>query len=271
VTYFEGTEVPPMPESPIDLAEQLRAHLESLRAAGVLFVPRGELIAPLRIIPLALAQPAPEPEDPLETRRTELAVLETEVTKCDRCKELFSTRLQTVFGTGPLEAEVAFVGEAPGPEEDAQGEPFVGKGGQVLGRIIAACGFTREHAYLFNAIKCRPPKNRTPTAAECGNCRDFFRKQFDLVQPKHVVALGQFVARLLSSQNATLAELRGTVHQYRGVPLVCTHHPNDLVIDEATQTEKERAAAARRKRETWEDMQLLLRTMGRAVPGAKSG
>jgi DNA polymerase len=256
-----------MPEEanvPIDLAQQILAHLDALRTAGVLFVPRGEAIALPRIIPLAVAAAAPE--DPTTTRRRELDVLANEVAACDRCSELFSTRLQTVFGTGPLDAEVAFVGEAPGPEEDAQGEPFVGKGGQVLGRIIAACGFTREHAYLFNAIKCRPPKNRTPTAAECGNCRDFFRRQFEIVKPKHVVALGQFVARLLSGQNATLAELRGKVHQYRGVPLVCTHHPNDLVIDEAKPNEQ---AVAKRKRETWEDMQLLLRTMGREAPGNK--
>jgi DNA polymerase len=252
---------------PIDLAQQLRAHLEALRAAGVLFVPRGETIAPPQIVVLPAA-PIVAPEDPAVTRRRELGVLADEVAACDRCSELFSTRLQTVFGTGPLDAEVAFVGEAPGPEEDAQGEPFVGKGGQLLGRIIAACGFTREHAYLFNAIKCRPPKNRTPTAAECGNCRDFFRRQFDLVKPKHLVALGQFVARLLTAQNATLAELRGTVHQYRGVPLVCTHHPNDLVVGESKPNDRE-AAVARRKRETWEDMQLLLRTMGRDVPGNK--
>ena len=178
---------------------------------------------------------------------------------CDRCSELFSTRLQTVFGTGPLDAEVAFVGEAPGSDEDAQGEPFVGKGGQLLGRIIAACGFTREHAYLMNAIKCRPPKNRTPTVAECANCRDYFRRQFELVKPKHIVALGQFVSRLLSGQNETLAALRGTVHQYRGVPLICTHHPDDIEKDKT----------GKLKRETWDDMKLLLSAMDRDVPGNK--
>src|SRR5439155_17990254 len=138
-------------------------------------------------------------------RRRELEVLRTEVAACDKCSELFSTRLQTVFGTGPLDAEVTFVGEAPGSEEDAQGEPFVGKGGQLLGRIIAACGFRREHIYLFNAIKCRPPKRRTPTNAECANCRDFFRRQFEAVRPKHLVALGPFAARLFTGQNAPLA------------------------------------------------------------------
>jgi DNA polymerase len=254
-----------MPDGPIDLVHQLRAHLASLQAAGVLFVPRGEPVAPIRVVPrpsvapVAPVEPPPPPEDPSAVRRRELAVLATEVAACDKCSELFSTRSQAVFGTGPLDADVAFVGEAPGSAEDAQGEPFVGSGGQLLGRIMAACGFTREHAYLFNAIKCRPPKNRTPTNAECGNCRDFFRRQFELVKPRHVVALGPFVARLLSGQNATLAALRGTVHRYRGVPLVCTHHPDE--------TEKDKTGKL--KRETWDDMKLLLTAMGREVPANK--
>ncbi len=254
-----------MPEGPVDLVEQLRAHLASLQAAGVLFVPRGEPVAPVRVAappdsaPVELEAPAP-PEDPLDVRRRELAVVARDVAACDKCSELFSSRSQTVFGTGPLDAEVAFVGEAPGPAEDAQGEPFVGPGGQLLGRIIGACGFTREHAYLFNVIKCRTPKNRTPTDAECINCRDFFRRQFDSVKPKHVVALGPFVSRLLSGQrNATLGALRGTVHRYRGVPLVCTHHPDEVEKDKS----------GKLKRETWDDMKLLLSAMGRTVPTPK--
>ena len=220
----------------IDLVQQVRAHLESLRAAGVLLVPRGPAIAPRRVMaPAATVAPAvvaPEPEaDPLETRRRELTVLAAEVAGCGKCSELFSTRSQTVFGTGPLDAEVAFVGEAPGPAEDAQGEPFVGKGGQLLGRIIAACGFTRDSVYLLNVIKCRPPKNRTPTNGECANCRDYFRRQFELVRPKHFVALGDLAVRLLSGQKESLPALRGTVHSYRGVPLVCTHHPDDMEKD----------------------------------------
>ncbi len=256
----------------VDLRDQLRQHLESLQAAGLLFVPR-PVGTPLRVAAQrSTASIAVQPEpvlDPFEVRRQELGVLASEVAKCDKCSELFSTRTQTVFGTGPLDAEVAFVGQAPGPEEDAQGEPFAGKGGEVLGRIIAACGFTRDSVYLFNAIKCRPPKNRAPTNAECVNCRDFFRRQFELVKPKHVVALGQFASRLLTGQNATLAAVRGTVHEYRGVPLICTHHPDELVIDEQKQSEKEVAAALKRKRETWDDMKLLLSAMGRQTPEGK--
>lgn len=256
-------------EGPIDLVQQVRQHLASLQAAGVLLLPRGAPIAipQLRLVPAPSESGHPrlvavtetESADPLELRRRELDVLRAEVAACDKCSELFSTRTQTVFGTGPLEPEVAFVGEAPGADEDAQGEPFVGKGGQLLGRIIAACGFTRDHAYLFNVIKCRPPRNRAPTNPECANCRKFFRRQFDLVKPKHVVALGPFVSRLLTGQNATLVALRGKVHQYRGVPLVCTHHPDEIEKDKT----------GKLKPATWEDMKLLLRTMGREVPGAK--
>jgi uracil-DNA glycosylase family 4 len=247
----------------LDLIRQLRAHLESLHAAGVLFMPF-DGNAPVRVATAPMragpAEAVPEPpHDPFEVRRYELGVLATAVAACDKCSELFSTRTQTVFGTGPLDAEVMFVGEAPGSDEDAQGEPFVGKGGQLLGRIIAACGFTRESVYLCHAIKCRPPKSRTPTAAECANCRDFFRRQFELVKPKHLVALGPFAARLFAGQNATLAVLRGKVHQYRGAPLVCTHHPDDI----------EKDTTGRLKPETWEDMKLLLRAMGRDVPGTK--
>jgi DNA polymerase len=250
-----------MRDGPIDLVRQLRAHLESLRAAGVLFVPFDAnatlRVAATRGVAQVAAEPAPV--DPIEVRRRELEVLRGEVAACDRCSELFSTRTQPVFGSGPLDPEVAFVGDAPGSDEDAQGEPFVGKGGQLLGRIIAACGFTREHVYLFNAIKCRPPAGRAPTAVECANCRSFFDQQFDLVKPKHLVALGVVASRLLTGGKVPTGQLRGKVHDYRGVPLICTHHPDAIESDKT----------GKRKPETWDDMKLLLRTMGRPVPGAK--
>lgn len=248
-----------MSSNPVDLGLQLRMHLESLQGSGVLFVPRSKLVlAPLRVaanLPPASVQ-APTEVNPLEVRRRELELLANEVAACGKCSELFSTRLTTVFGAGPLDAEVAFVGDAPGSEEDAQGQPFVGKGGQLLGRIVAACGFTHDRVYLLNVIKCRPPRDRVPAAAECANCRDFFQRQFELVRPKYVVALGRFVSKLLAQQNAALSQLRGTVHQYRGVPLICTHHPDDIEGDPTN----------RLRRETWDDMKLLLATMGREVP-----
>jgi DNA polymerase len=258
-----------MPE-PIDLARQLRAHLESLSAAGVKFVPRGKplALAPLRVAAKQETAAATEeaPADPLETRRRELKVLAEEVEKCDRCPELFSTRTQTVFGVGPIDPEVAFIGEAPGGDEDRVGEPFVGKAGQLLTRIINACGFKREEVYIFNMVKCRPPgaagsgsANRQPSADECSNCRPFFDRQFDLVKPKYIVALGNIPAKALLNTTTGITRLRGRMFEYRGVPLLCTFHPSYLLRDDTGE----------KKRDVWEDMKLLLRTMGRPIPTAK--
>ncbi|HSQ58729.1 MAG TPA: uracil-DNA glycosylase [Gemmata sp.] len=257
--------------NPIDLTAQVRAHLESLRAAGVMFVPRGEPF----VIPAAppvterAGEPAPVAAPPLDDaakRRLELAVLAGEVAGCDLCPELFSTRTQTVFGVGPIDPEVAFVGEAPGGDEDRQGEPFVGKAGQLLTRIIVGCGFRREDVYIFNMIKCRPPgaagsgsSNRPPKPEECANCRPFFDRQFELVKPKHLVALGGTAAKALLNTATGITRLRGRVLEYRGVPLICTFHPSALLRDET----------GNMRRDVWEDMKLLLRTMGRPIPDVK--
>jgi len=247
---------------PIDLTRQLRAHLESLRAAGVMFVPRGEPLtfAPLQVSasPTTVAKLEPPP-DPLAVRRKELTVLSAEVAKCNKCDGLFSTRTQTVFGVGPIDPDVAFVGEAPGADEDRSGEPFVGKAGQLLTRIINGCGFKREEVYIFNTLKCRPPGNRTPTPEECQNCRPFFERQFDIIRPKHVVALGGTAAKNLLNTSTGITRLRGKVYTFRDVPLICTFHPSALLRDDT----------GKMKRDVWEDMKLLLRTMGRAIPEVK--
>jgi len=255
---------------PIDLTRQVRAHLESLRTAGVMFVPRGEPIAlaPLRVAatPREATAPPPPPPDPVVVRKRELTVLAAEVEKCDRCPELFSTRRQTVFGVGPIDPDVAFIGEAPGGDEDRAGEPFVGKAGQLLTRILNGCGFKRDEVYIFNTLKCRPPgtagsgsANRPPTLEECENCRPFFERQFDIVKPKHVVALGGTAAKNLLNTSTGITKLRGKVYTLRGVPLICTFHPSAMLRDE---TEKTRRAI-------WEDMKLLLKTMGRPNPNEK--
>jgi len=246
---------------PFDLARQVQAHLESLRAAGVMFVPRGE---PLAFVPVLATvnsvEVAPEPPpDPLAIRRRELGVLATEVAGCNRCEGLFSTRTQTVFGVGPVDPDVAFVGEAPGADEDRTGEPFVGNAGQLLTRIINGCGFKREDVYIFNTLKCRPPGNRTPTIEECDNCRPFFERQFDIIRPKHVVALGGTAAKSLLNTTTGITRLRGKVYTFRGVPLICTFHPSAVLRDES----------GGMKRDVWEDMKLLLRTMGKPLPEVK--
>jgi uracil-DNA glycosylase len=271
----------------IDVVRQFRAHLESLRAAGVQFVPRVAL-APLRVAAnqavthqeeihvatppdvtpsLFEATPDAVPDSP-DSRRHALDLLATEISTCDKCPELFSTRTQTVFGVGRIDPDVAFVGEAPGGDEDRIGEPFVGKAGQLLTRIINACGFKREEVYIFNILKCRPPgavgsgsANRQPTAEECGNCRPFFDRQFDLVRPKYLVALGATAAKNLLETSTGIGKLRGKVYQFRGVPLICTFHPSAILRDDTDKT----------RRDVWEDMKLLLRTMGRPIPEVKKG
>jgi DNA polymerase len=251
---------------PTDLARQLRLHLEALKAAGVEFLPRTGLVAPVAgLCEAGIGRPAcvrpatEEPPDPLAARRHALTILADEAATCECCSELFSTRTQTVFGVGPLNPDVCFVGEAPGADEDAQGLPFVGRAGQLLTRIILACGFQRDEVYVCNALKCRPPNNRTPTPDEVTNCRPFVERQIQLVKPKHIVALGGTAAKALLKTTTGITRLRGTVHDYQGVPLVCTFHPSALLRDDS----------GKMKRDCWEDMKLLLRTMGRPVPRPK--
>src|SRR6516162_2706343 len=173
---------------------QLHQRLRSLSAAGVDWLPQGPALEVEATTPLfpadeiveATGSAAPATED----RRIALAQLADEVRLCTRCPELCSTRTQTVFGDGQAGAELCFVGEAPGEDEDRQGLPFVGAAGQLLNKIIEACGMKREEVYIMNVIKCHPPRNRTPLPNEAANCRSFFDRQLDLVRPKYICALG---------------------------------------------------------------------------------
>lgn len=192
-------------------------------------------------------------------RRHSLQLLAQEVGNCDLCGELFATRTQTVFGSGPVDPEVAFVGEAPGADEDREGQPFIGRAGQLLTRIITRCGFSRPDVYIFNTLKCRPPNNRQPNGDECSNCRPYFERQFDLVAPKYVVALGLTAARNMLQSTDSLRGLRGRMHQYRGRQLLVTYHPSALLRDHSKQMWWD----------CWEDMKLLLKTMGRPIPEEK--
>src|SRR5262249_54771972 len=160
---------------------------------------------------------------------------------------------------GPAGAELCFVGEAPGADEDRQGEPFVGAAGQLLNRIIAACGMKREEGYICNILRCRPPGNRTPLPEEAANCRGWLDRQLELVRPKYVVALGACAAQNLLGTTTAIGRLRGRFHDYRGIPVLCTFHPAFLL------------RSPERKRDVWDDMKVLLARMGRPVPGQKPG
>ncbi len=261
--------------NPAELARQLRQHIHSLRAAGVEWVPGEASPDTPAEPPSAPAEPAVAPAgaslqpslfapgspssagDSPEDRRRELTVLAQRVAGCTRCAELVATRSQTVFGVGQLSPEICFVGEAPGADEDRQGEPFVGAAGQLLNRIIAACGLKREEVYICNIIKCRPPGNRQPLPSEAGHCREYLERQLELVQPRSLCALGATAAQNLLNTRAGIGKLRGRFYEYQGIPLICTYHPAALLPSRSPE----------RKRDVWEDMKMLLTRLGRPIPG----
>ena len=165
--------------------------------------------------------------------------------QCTRCKLCTLGRKQVVFGVGNPSADLMFVGEAPGSDEDEQGIPFVGRAGQLLTKIIEAMEMRRDDVYIANVIKCRPPGNRNPEPDEVLTCEPFLFRQIDLVQPKVVVALGKFAAQSLLRTDTPITKLRGQVHPFRGAVLVPTFHPAYLL------------RSPDKKRETWEDMKLV--------------
>jgi uracil-DNA glycosylase family 4 len=173
--------------------------------------------------------------------------LEARVTGCTACP-LHQGRTQTVFGVGNREAEWMVIGEAPGEQEDLQGEPFVGRAGQLLNEMIRAVGLRREAVYIANVIKCRPPKNRDPAPDEAAACEEYLKGQVALIKPKIILAVGRIAAQNLLKTGTAIGKLRGQVHYYGQIPLVVTYHPAYLL---RSQTEKRRA---------WEDLKLAMRT-----------
>jgi uracil-DNA glycosylase family 4 len=217
--------------------EDFRAHLEffeELGIEGVRLEPewRGrnssELPEPLNVY----ASPA----DALAAIRDDLGP------DCTRCKLHTLGRTQVVFGVGNPDADLMFVGEGPGADEDIQGEPFVGRAGQLLTKIIEAIGLKREEVYIANVIKCRPPGNRNPEPDEVEQCEPFLFRQIDTVKPKVIVALGKFAAQCLLRTNDPITRIRGREFKYRDAILIPTYHPAYLL----------RTPSA--KREVWEDM-----------------
>ncbi|HUL71475.1 MAG TPA: uracil-DNA glycosylase [Vicinamibacterales bacterium] len=172
-----------------------------------------------------------------------LEALRSHIGDCTRCKLHALGRKQVVFGVGNPRAELMFVGEAPGADEDRLGEPFVGRAGQLLTKIIEAIGLKREDVYIANVIKCRPPENRNPEPDEVATCEPFLNRQLDLIRPRVIVALGTFAAHALLKTDAPISRLRGRVHDFRGgSKLVPTFHPAFLL------------RSPDRKRDVWEDM-----------------
>jgi uracil-DNA glycosylase len=191
-----------------------------------------------------------KPADPLAALRA----IREDIGDCKRCALHKQGRKQIVFGVGNPTAELMFVGEAPGADEDEQGEPFVGRAGQLLNNMISAMGLKREDVYIANICKCRPPGNRTPEREECDTCGPFLFRQIDAIQPKVVVALGAVAAKTLLRVNDTMANLRGHWYDYRGRKLAVTYHPAYLLRD------------PRQKAEAWKDLQRVMKELGLRAP-----
>ena len=190
----------------------------------------------------------------VELKAARLAELRTPVLACTKCPHLVASRMQVVFGVGNPAAELMFVGEAPGADEDLQGEPFVGKAGQLLTNIIVAMGFAREDVYIANVLKCRPDMphgesgNRKPRAAEMETCLPYLRQQIEIIQPRALVALGAVAMEGLLGETQPMNKLRGRWHEFNGIPLMATYHPAYLLRNQALSE----------RRKVWEDMLMVL-------------
>ncbi len=193
-----------------------------------------------------LASAVPSSETAPTSQGTCLALIREELGDCQRCP-LSKERTQIVFGTGSENADIMFVGEAPGAEEDKRGEPFVGESGVLLDKMIVAMGWSRESVYIANVLKCRPPKNRDPRASEVEACESFLAQQIEAVQPVVIVTLGKPAAHLLLKSSASMGSLRGTWQDYSGIPVMPTYHPAYLLREPA------------KKREVWADLQEVMR------------
>jgi len=208
----------------------------------------------------------PKPEHGVADPAAALKLIREDLGDCTRCRLHQQGRKQIVFGVGNPRAELMFVGEGPGADEDTQGEPFVGRAGQLLNNMIKAMGIRREDVYIANVVKCRPPGNRTPERDECETCSPFLMRQIAVIKPKVVVALGAVAAKNLLAMNASMSELRGRFYDFlpagarssdaswEGAKLAVTYHPAYLLRD------------PRQKGEAWKDLQMVMKFLGLEPP-----
>lgn len=226
------------------LAGALKNYLEDLRDSGVDELPYGAAAPTIAIQSVYAAAPLAKSIVTAET----LEDIRTDLGECRRCP-LCETRKNIVFGVGSQNAKVLFVGEAPGRDEDLQGEPFVGEAGQLLTKMILAMGYERSEVYICNLLKCRPPDNRNPAPAEITQCSPFLLRQVKTVSPKAIVALGTFASQTLLGSNEPISRLRGRFHDYHGIPLMPTFHPAFLL------------RSPEKKREVWADLQQVMKLL----------
>ena len=185
-----------------------------------------------------------------EDVKKEILQLREKALQCTLCSELAATRKSVVFGSGNIKAELMFVGEAPGRDEDLQGLPFVGRAGELLTKIIESIGLTRRQVFIANVLKCRPPENRPPKPDEIQNCQPYLIRQIELIRPKIICALGNFAAQTLLKTETPVSKLRGRFYEYHGAKILCTFHPAYLLRN------------PEEKRKVWEDMKMIRKELG---------
>jgi uracil-DNA glycosylase family 4 len=254
----------------LDVLTRLQA---TAAPAGEKAVPPREPTPPPRIAPTPITTSAPTPRastppaGPAGSKAAKLATFREPVLACTRCPHLVSSRTQVVFGVGNPDAELMFIGEAPGADEDLVGEPFVGKAGQLLTKIIETMGFRRSEIYIANILKCRPDMpadasgNRKPTASEMETCKPYLLEQIKIIQPRVLVALGATALEGLIGGPVAITKLRGTWKEFQGIPLMPTLHPAYLLRNQSLSE----------KRKVWEDMLSVLERLGREITPKQHG
>jgi uracil-DNA glycosylase family 4 len=248
----------PVADVSTELHQESREEMSPRKAAAV--------AAPMVVEESIFEVLTPKPEQRVGDPVKALKIIREDLGDCTRCPLHKQGRKQIVFGVGNPEAELMFVGEGPGADEDEQGEPFVGRAGQLLNNMIKAMGITREQVYIANIVKCRPPGNRTPEREECETCSPFLMRQIAVVKPKVLVALGATAAKTLLAMNSSMAQLRGRFYDFKpagarsndpdwdGCKLAVTYHPAFLLRD------------PRQKGEAWKDLQMVMKALGLKPP-----
>ena len=232
-----------MKRSGVTHVEVSRETLEELGRSGVVAaVPSGKVVSAR-----AAGTAASTPTD-------DLAPIEARAKVCAKCRELARSRQNVVFGVGDPHTELMFIGEAPGRDEDLEGEPFVGRAGELLTKIIQAMGLKRHEVYIANVLKCRPPENRTPLPDEVANCLPYLLAQIELIKPKVIVVLGATAMKALLDVQLGITKMRGNWYNFQGIPIMPTFHPAYLLRNPAA------------KKDVWQDMQTVLAKLGREVP-----
>ena len=243
------TQVPKQPApAPAQVSTQVSAPASVQVASPSAMEPAARSVAKPSWPPVE--SPWMTPTRSAQDRSEALGQLKLQVEACRLCKDIVCHRRQTVFGVGPVTTRFVMIGDAPGPEEDRLGEPFVGSSGELFDKILRATGIPRDQVYILNTLKCRPPNNRVPSDMELDNCRPYIEAQLEILQPEYIICWGATAVRAVLQTTESIGRLRGRFHCYKKAKVLVTYHPTYL----------ERAPEA--KKLTWQDMQMLMSELG---------